>query len=509
MSSLKLKIALWALLAPGIQAFSWGSERRAARRESYFREQQPLAESNMPKVATRPTFNNNANPSEILQNSASRLSDVYALAVHELQELESEPLCHRVAARLLVNNCQLVDGKDEATILTDSGRQVRDFVDSYAASLAICDLERGRFVIPHQCTKFREPALSEVAIRNEPQLHVSTKEIELCLSALGQSDAAWSTWISYRHKALRFCEAARADNEKSQNILLYQRLTQIIAKLTDGVEAELNKRMNDIENRARQSMENLEKLSPQIDHLKGSLADLEKYLSQDVKNVLGKSTESLHDSLENAQNLQQLMHILVANVIESNTRLASAHEVSVQQASQRANADISALMAVVATVSASSDSLQRQIEESNKQAAALAQRQETLERGMDRLLVATETIAAKYEDHTHTLTQARNLTNDLLDSLEETAATVSDVKSSLFRDVSPGNWWPHIVFPTVTLVMGSYGLPPSFIRNFGLLALGEGIGCAVSSFDELADIFTNSFLPTSGLAANVTTASSL
>ena len=57
-----------------------------------------------------------------------RLPKIYATALSELQELELEPLCHRVAARLLVNNCELVDGKDEATILTDSGCKVRDFV---------------------------------------------------------------------------------------------------------------------------------------------------------------------------------------------------------------------------------------------------------------------------------------------------------------------------------------------------------------------------------------------
>lgn len=132
--------------------------------------------------------------------------------------MESEPLCHRVAARLLVNNCELVDGKNEATMLTDSGRQLRDFVDSYAASLAICDLERGSFKIPNECAKFREPSLTQIAMRSEPQLHVTPSEIGLCLSALAASDAAWSTWVSYRHKALRFCEAARADNEKGKKI---------------------------------------------------------------------------------------------------------------------------------------------------------------------------------------------------------------------------------------------------------------------------------------------------
>ena len=96
---------------------------------------------------------------------------------------------------------------------------MRDFVDSYAASLAICDLERGSFVIPTECTKFREASLGQVALRSKPELHVSPNEISLCLSALATSDAAWSTWVSYRHKALRFCEAARADNDKgTQNL---------------------------------------------------------------------------------------------------------------------------------------------------------------------------------------------------------------------------------------------------------------------------------------------------
>jgi hypothetical protein len=145
---------------------------------------------------------------------ATESPNIYTVAIQELQELESEPLCHRLAARLLVNNCHVLDGKDEATVLTDSGRAVRDFVDSYAASLAICDLERGSFVIPSECAPLREPALARLSVPKHPQLHVSTQEVSDCLHGLSQSDAAWNTWISYRHKALRFCEAARSDNEK-------------------------------------------------------------------------------------------------------------------------------------------------------------------------------------------------------------------------------------------------------------------------------------------------------
>lgn len=203
---MQARILLLALWVPCIDGLSWGSGRAAVRKSCRYLENA----NTDPGIAVA----SSDKPSELLQKS--RLPNVYAVALSELQELESEPLCHRVAARLLVNNCQLVDGKDEATILTDSGRQVRDFVDSYAASLAICDLERGSFSIPRECAKFREPSLSQIAIRNEPQLHVSPREIGLCLSALAASDAAWSTWVSYRHKALRFCEAARADNEKGR-----------------------------------------------------------------------------------------------------------------------------------------------------------------------------------------------------------------------------------------------------------------------------------------------------
>jgi hypothetical protein len=155
-------------------------------------------------------------PANILETTQSDLPAVYAVALNELKELEAQPLCHRVAARLLVNDCQLLDGKDEATVLTDSGRQLRDFIDSYAASLAICDLERGAFNIPYQCVNFREAALSKLTPQNEAYMHVTSREIDSCLSALALSDSAWNTWVSYRHKALRFCEAARVDNEKGK-----------------------------------------------------------------------------------------------------------------------------------------------------------------------------------------------------------------------------------------------------------------------------------------------------
>ena len=146
-----------------------------------------------------------------------RLPDIYAVAIKELDELKSEPMCKQIAASLLVNDCQMLEGKNESSVLTDSGRQVEDFVASYAVSLAICDLERGSFVIPAECSKFREESLGRLPMSQQHQLHVSTKEIDACLTGLlGKSDAAWITYHKSRDQALRFCEVARADIEKSE-----------------------------------------------------------------------------------------------------------------------------------------------------------------------------------------------------------------------------------------------------------------------------------------------------
>ncbi len=201
---------------------------------------------------------------------ASRLPEIYQIALNELHELESEPFCHRVAARLLVTNCHLLDGKDEASVLTDSGRQARDFVDSYAASLAICDLERGSFTIPPDCAGFREPVLSQLPTDvGEAHLHVTSQQIENCLTGLAGSrlrvehmgqlspqsravlrsgqgrqregcvlslcPACCAAWENMRKRDKMESIVADWPPSTAQSILLYQRLTKVIAKLADGV----------------------------------------------------------------------------------------------------------------------------------------------------------------------------------------------------------------------------------------------------------------------------------
>ncbi|CAI4219455.1 unnamed protein product [Parascedosporium putredinis] len=121
-----------------------------------------------------------------LADSTSGMPNIYTVAAKELEALQSEPLCHRIAARLLISDCQMLDGKDEATILTESGRRIRDFVDFYAASLAICDLRPAQSIHLYQrITKILEKLTNEVDEEMREKMHLfgdglreASKEVE-------------------------------------------------------------------------------------------------------------------------------------------------------------------------------------------------------------------------------------------------------------------------------------------------------------------------------------------
>lgn len=46
-------------------------------------------------------------------------------------------------------------------------------------------------------------------------------------------------------------------------------------------------------------------------------------------------------------------------------------------------------------------------------------------------------------------------------------------------------WISYIVSPVATLMLGSYGLPPSAMRNLGLVVLGELFGFLVCHADRI------------------------
>ncbi|KAI1090476.1 hypothetical protein F5B19DRAFT_463187 [Rostrohypoxylon terebratum] len=429
-----------------------------------------------------------SNPDSVKDNLANPtitgegLPDIYEVAQNELQALQSGPLCHRTAAHLLMDNCKVLESEDETTLLTDGAMQVRNFVDSYAASLAICDLERAAFAIPEQCAKFRESALSQLPDQNSGQLHVSTAEISSCLENLVESASAWATWVNYRHKALGFCEFARKENEKAQQILLFERLTKIMGQFTNDVDKQFEQHLSDFDLRAQATSDKIDELSPKVDHLKDMLKAVEDLFLSQVSPGIQETTELINAGTDNALNLQKMLAVMFKGVIEGHAEVAATYERSIEVANQRAESAMDSAMMSMALAAESAINLHTQIESSRLHVAELEMRQNNLEEGMQRLMDISENLTVEYDDHANHLHQAYNMTKVILDSLEDTAASAIRMKNSILRQ-SVSSWWPYVFFPMGSLWLGS-SLPASGMRNLGLIVAGEAVGYAISTIQS-------------------------
>ncbi|KAM0562832.1 hypothetical protein ACHAPJ_001672 [Fusarium lateritium] len=486
---LLLGLTIFSSFTEQVNGFSWGTHRRSNEYQVTLQHRQ-----------------RSANSSPLLQHqSEKRLSNVYTTALQELQELESEPLCHRIAARLLVNNCHLLNGQDDAKIHIDSGRAARDFVDSYAASLAICDLERGSFMIPAACTKFRESSLAALPVPAVPQLHVSTAEIDVCLEGLAQSDSAWNTWVSYRHKALRFCDAARADHQKDENILLYQRITKILERLTHDIEADMEERFQSLNRAFNAASQSVENLGPQVQHLRTEMDMASKVLRDDLSFAVQNSRDVVQSSLKETKTLHDLLELLVRSAQENAAEIVSSHEVALRTSTKKLNDEVDVLMNVLVAAMTSSVSLQSQMETTESRNAGILEKQVKIEAGMGKLEALADDLLVKYDNHESRLDQALRKSSQVLDILDATATSATGLQSYMIGGDGLSGLWPYIVFPALSLTMGSYGLQPSLGRNLWLVGIGELVGMLVSKAAYYSNLFN--FEPTveySGSISNET-----
>lgn len=154
-----------------------------------------------------------------LANARSRSNELYSSAMLELKRLEEEPICHRVAAQLLMSNCEGLEDINQKEYDLYSGRVQRHYVESLAASLAICDMERSSMLVPDACESFRLPALLHASQESEGKLQVSQEQVGACLKGLGKDPSHWLSWTSYRDNCLLICQAARSDIDKGKLVV--------------------------------------------------------------------------------------------------------------------------------------------------------------------------------------------------------------------------------------------------------------------------------------------------
>ncbi|KAL1888118.1 hypothetical protein Cpir12675_006285, partial [Ceratocystis pirilliformis] len=407
----------------------------------------------------------------------------------ELATLESQPLCHRTAALFLMDDCHLLNGKNEATILMDTGPQIRDFVDSYAASLAICDLERGSFVIPESCSKFREEELAKAAATADanggggPKMVLTTAEIGACLSGLSKSDSAWNTWVSYRHKALRFCEVARIDNEKAHTLAVHKRLVHVLSNLTSGLEAAISARMHMLDSK----LTSMEKMEARFDNIWHQLQKIETAVSTRLSNDIKASSEMLASTLGQAATLDRYISSLGEKARLQTDELSEQGQAALARISLQADEGLAKLELALASSIQSAVQLSHQVDISNQRMEQMEMRQESLQEGLQHLVAITSSLALQHREHTQSLNNVTEQTSEIIRSLETAALSVSSLHSSAMAHGARNlvSLWPFAVCPATTLVLGSYGLQPSAVRNLMLVTLGEGFGAGIWALESM------------------------
>ena len=91
---------------------------------------------------------------------------------------------------------------------------------------------------------------------------------------------------------------------------------------------------------------------------------------------------------------------------------------------------------------------------------------------MGKLSNLADRITEKQRSHELLMESTPNRTFEILGSLETATSSVSALQMPLVQ-LGWTSWVPYIVCPTASLVLGSYGLPPSMTRNLLLLSIGK------------------------------------
>ena len=149
------------------------------------------------------------NPKELLE---SRKPEFYTEALVRLERLEDQPLCHRVAAQLLMKNCRGLDGVDKHTYQLNSDYTQKHHIEVFTASLTVCEMEEVSFAVPESCLPFSSASILYHA-REIGHLKVSREQTIDCKTAIHQNPSNQHIWSNFVTSATVFCRAASSELE--------------------------------------------------------------------------------------------------------------------------------------------------------------------------------------------------------------------------------------------------------------------------------------------------------
>jgi len=152
--------------------------------------------------------------------------DSFINALRIITSLETSPSCHRLATSTLIDSCRSLEAdraqRDASNLALDSVKS------TFAARLAVCELQGASALIPHDCVVMTAKVQSSglkcmLPGKNCPakgastllqHVEISSNQVGKCLKALESRPQWWTSYSNARQNAVVICQAARAEVEK-------------------------------------------------------------------------------------------------------------------------------------------------------------------------------------------------------------------------------------------------------------------------------------------------------
>lgn len=91
---------------------------------------------------------------------------------------------------------------------------------------------------------------------------------------------------------------------------------------------------------------------------------------------------------------------------------------------------------------------------------------------MENLAALAHGLTLGQQHHQEHLRDVHEMAERILETLTSVSLSLGSLRGFLLGARRYSRWWPCVVCPATTLVVGSYGLPPSTMRNLLLFVLG-------------------------------------
>ncbi|OWP02040.1 hypothetical protein B2J93_1512 [Marssonina coronariae] len=372
------------------------------------------------------------NPQELLD---AYKPEIYTEALIRLKRLESKPICHRVAAQLLVNNCRSLDGINEQAYQLDSDHIQTHQIETFTAGLTVCEMEHLglELDIPQSCSAFSSAALFEYARDHKKKLEVSHQQ-----------------------------------KDDYQHILLHKVLAQNMAEFSEGVHADLEIIRMKIKDNARASDSYLKTFFSTANQWTVKLQQAFQSASKNAENI-----DSRMDSIaRNAHTADHMVKQFVKTVIASTAEVSANQEHALQASTTNMHSQMGEINKIMGITEESLAILSTVISDRlNPMIVSLSERQDALEEQSKSILMAVMNATEILQGHAHKLNEASRAASDINHELRQAVEHVHFWGDALI--LSGFDWLLRSSIPASMVLIGRCAFSTSLKSDMALGASGK------------------------------------